>query len=75
MENLIGKYIKHKRKELRLTQKDLAEKSGVGIRFIRELEAGKQTVMLNKVGQVLKLFGDVLYPVPGNKIENYIKNN
>ena len=45
------------RKQFGLTQVDLAEKSGVGLRFVRELEQGKQTLRLDKVNQVLALFG------------------
>ena len=59
---MIGDYIKQKRKLFRLTQIELADRTGVGIRFIRELENGKPTVQLNKVNQVLELFGETLYP-------------
>ena len=59
---MIGEYIKQKRKLFRLTQIELADRTGVGIRFIRELENGKLTVQLNKVNQVLELFGETLYP-------------
>ena len=59
---MIGEYIKQKRKLFRLTQIELADRTGVGIRFIRELEKGKPTVQLNKVNQVLELFGEALYP-------------
>ena len=59
---MIGEYIKQKRKLFRLTQIELAYRTGVGIRFIRELENGKPTVQLNKVNQVLELFGETLYP-------------
>ena len=59
---MIGEYIKQKRKLFRLTQIELADRTGVGIRFIRELENGKPTVQLNKVNQVLELFGEILYP-------------
>ena len=45
------------RKEHNLTQVELSEKSGVGLRFVRELEQGKQTLRLDKVNQVLNLFG------------------
>jgi hypothetical protein len=38
----------------------LAERAGVGLRFVRELEQGKQTVQLDKVNQVLALFGGEL---------------
>lgn len=52
------------RKKYNLTQIDLSEKSGVGLRFIRELEQGKQTLRLDKVNQVLNLFGLERGPVP-----------
>lgn len=54
--NLAG-FIKNKRKSVKLTQPELAEKAGVGLRFIRELEQGKETLRLDKVNQVLQLFG------------------
>ncbi|MFA6592435.1 MAG: helix-turn-helix transcriptional regulator [Bacteroidales bacterium] len=50
-------YVKLMRKEHGLTQVDLSEKSGVGLRFVRELEQGKETLRLDKVNQVLSLFG------------------
>lgn len=50
-----------------LTQIDLAEKSGVGLRFVRELEQGKPTLRLDKVNQVLALFGHEVGAVPVNK--------
>ncbi|MEG2061214.1 MAG: helix-turn-helix domain-containing protein, partial [Alistipes sp.] len=48
-------YVKQMRKEHSLTQIGLSEKSGVGLRFVRELEQGKQTLRLDKVNQVLNL--------------------
>lgn len=61
--NPIASFVKEKRKKLNLTQIELAEKAGVGIRFIRELEQGKETLQLNKVNQVLQLFGNEAGPV------------
>lgn len=58
----IGAYIKDKRKLYGLTQVELAERSGVGARFVKDLEAGKETVQVNKVNQVLRLFGEELFP-------------
>lgn len=58
----IGEHIREKRKTFGLTQVELAERSGVGIRFVRELENGKSTVQLDKVNQVLRLFGEELQP-------------
>lgn len=56
----IAAFIKEKRKKLKLTQPELAERAGVGLRFVRELEQGKQSVRLDKVNQVLDLFGSEL---------------
>lgn len=53
-------FIKGKRKQLKLTQPDLAERAGVGLRFVRELEQGKESVRMDKVNQVLALFGSEL---------------
>ncbi len=63
----LSKYIKEKRKEYGLTQVDLSQKSGVGLRFVRELEQGKETLRLDKVNQVLALFGAEM--IPSKKIE------
>jgi len=57
MDTSLAGFIKEKRKRLRLTQPELAERAGVGLRFVRELEQGKQSVRLDKVNQVLALFG------------------
>jgi len=57
-------FIKERRKLLNLTQQDLADKAGVGIRFIRDMEQGKITLRMDKVNQVLNLFGQELGPVP-----------
>ncbi|MFA7175092.1 MAG: helix-turn-helix transcriptional regulator [Kiritimatiellia bacterium] len=56
-------FIKERRKTLGLTQHDLADRAGVGLRFIRELEQGKQSLRLDKVNQVLMLFGRRMEPV------------
>lgn len=64
----LSKYVKARRKEFGLTQVDLSQKSGVGLRFVRELEQGKETLRLDKVNQVLALFGSEMQP--GKKIES-----
>lgn len=60
----LSKYVKSMRKQYNLTQVELSEKSGVGLRFVRELEQGKQTLRLDKVNQVLNLFGTEVGVVP-----------
>ena len=59
----IGEYIKQERKKAGLTQEEFAMRSGLGIRFVRELEQGKETVRLDIVNQALAMFG--MEAVPG----------
>lgn len=59
----LAEFIKSKRNNAKLTQPELAGKAGVGLRFIRDLEQGKSTLRLDKVNQVLQLFGHELGPV------------
>ena len=60
----LAQWVKAKRKLVKLTQPELAAKAGVGLRFVRELEQGKESLRLDKVNQVLQLFGYELGPVP-----------
>ena len=64
MDMSVSSFVKERRKQLNLTQTDLAEKSGVGLRFVRELEQGKQTLRMDKINQVLALFGHEVGAVP-----------
>jgi len=57
MNTSLSDFVKEKRKQLNLTQLELAERAGVGLRFVRELEQGKESLRLDKVNQVLALFG------------------
>ena len=63
----LSDFLKDKRKKLNLTQHQLAQKAGVGLRFVRDLEQGKTTLRMDKVNQVLKLFGQELGPQPINR--------
>jgi y4mF family transcriptional regulator len=54
---VLSNFVKEKRNAAKLTQPELAAKAGVGLRFLRELEGGKETLRLDKVNQVLALFG------------------
>ncbi len=56
-------FIKERRRAMGLTQKDLADRAGVGLRFVRDLEQGKNSLRLDKVNQVLALFGRRMEPV------------
>ena len=64
----LNKFVQLKRKSLKMTQKEMSEKSGVGIRFIRELERGKETLKMDKINQVLDLFGFELGPIESVKV-------
>ena len=66
----LSEYVKLMRKEHGLTQVDLSEKSGVGLRFVRELEQGKETLRLDKVNQALNLFGAKVGVVAMDKSSN-----
>ena len=63
MANVIADFVKEKRRQYGMTQVDLADKSGVGLRFVRDLEQGKPTLRMDKVNQVLALFGRQAGPV------------
>jgi y4mF family transcriptional regulator len=62
MSDPLSNFIKQRRRSLALTQEALASRSGVGLRFIRELEQGKPSLRLDKVNQVLALFGHRMEP-------------
>jgi y4mF family transcriptional regulator len=66
MKQNIGPYahfLKQKRKELTMTQEVLAQKAGVGLRFIRDVEQGKKTIRMDRLNMVLALFGYCAGPV------------
>jgi y4mF family transcriptional regulator len=61
--NTLTEFVKTRRKQLKLTQEELALKAGVALTVIRKIEQGKENLSLSKVNQVLKMFGHVLGPV------------
>ncbi len=63
--SILSEFIKTERKKAGLTQEEFAIRSGLGLRFVRELERGKETVRLDKVNQALAMFG--MEAVPGKK--------
>jgi y4mF family transcriptional regulator len=58
-----SEFLKAKRSELKLNQLELSKKAGVGLRFIRDIEQGKKTIRLDKLNQVLSLFGSEAGPM------------
>ena len=67
--NNISVIVKSLRKQYNMTQEDLALKSGVGLRFVRDLEQGKETLRLDKVNQMLEFFNYTMSPTPIVKTE------
>ena len=63
-ENTIAQFVRDRRKKENLTQVELSDFTGVGLRFVRELEQGKPNVMTDKVNQILLFFGHTLTPTP-----------
>lgn len=69
-KNKVAEFIKIRRRQVGITQLELAEKSGVGLRFIRDLEQGKKTIRMDKANQVLYMFGHELAPAKIEQDEN-----
>lgn len=64
--NPVAEYVRKQRKASKMTQIELADLTGVGLRFVRDLEQGKPNLMTDKVNQVLQFFGATLKPQPIN---------
>lgn len=58
----LPKFVKDRRKKLKLTQVEFAERAGVGLTVIRKIEQGKDNISMAKVNQVLLMFGHILQP-------------
>ena len=72
--SIIGEYVKTERKKAGLSQEDFAMRSGLGLRFVRELEQGKETVRMDKVNQALAMFGMEAVPGEMNRSRFFIEN-
>ena len=59
----LATFVKEKRNEVNLTQEAFADRAGVALTVIRKIEQGKENLNLEKVNQVLKMFGHTLAPV------------
>ncbi|NGM67378.1 type II toxin-antitoxin system Y4mF family antitoxin [Sphingobacterium sp. SGR-19] len=64
----LADFVKQKRKEVNLTQEEFAERAGVALTVIRKIEQGKENLNLEKVNQVLKMFGHTLAPVNAREL-------
>lgn len=68
----LAKFVKQKRKEVKLTQKEFAERTGVALTVIRKIEQGKDNMNMGKVNLVLAMFGHELSAVNTRELH---KNN
>ncbi len=61
-------FLKQQRKQSNMAQEDLAAKAGVGLRLVREIEQGKTSMRMDKVNQILALFGaELTVTLKGNR--------
>jgi y4mF family transcriptional regulator len=65
----LANFVKERRKEVNLTQEEFAERSGVALTVIRKIEQGKTNLNMDKVNQVLQMFGHTLVPVNSKEID------
>ena len=65
--NTISKFLKDERKKAGLTQEEFAMRSGLGLRFVRDLEQGKETCRMDKINQALNKLG---YELVHGRIKN-----
>ena len=65
----LSEFVKERRKEVNLTQEEFAERAGVALTVVRKIEQGKTNLNLEKVDQVLKMFGHKLIPISLKDLE------
>ena len=65
----VSEFVKERRKEVRLTQEEFAERAGVALTVVRKIEQGKTNLNMDKVNLVLRMFGHELVPVKSKEID------
>lgn len=66
--NQLSEFLKERRKEVNLTQKEFAERAGVALTVVRKIEQGKTNLNMDKVNLVLRMFGYELAPVNSREL-------
>lgn len=64
----LAEFVKERRREVKLTQEEFAERAGVALTVIRKIEQGKGNLNMDKVNLVLKMFGHELAPVNSKEL-------
>ncbi len=67
--NSLAEFVKQRRKEVNLTQEEFADRAGVALTVVRKIEQGKSNLNLDKVNQVLAMFGHELAPVNSKDLD------
>ena len=66
----VSAFVKERRKEVNLTQKEFAERAGVALTVVRKIEQGKTNLNMDKVNLILSMFGHALAAVPSKELRN-----
>lgn len=69
---MLKQFVKERRKEVNLTQEEFADRAGVALTVIRKIEQGKTNLNLQKVNQVLKMFGHTLVPISEKELNKHL---
>jgi y4mF family transcriptional regulator len=64
----LANFVKARRKEVKLTQEEFAERTGVALTVIRKIEQGQTNLNMDKVNLVLRMFGHELAPVNSKEL-------
>jgi len=64
----LAEFVKERRKEVNLTQKEFADRAGVALTVIRKIEQGKTNLNMDKVNLVLRMFGHELVPINSKEL-------
>lgn len=67
--NNLSEFVKARRKEVNLTQREFAERTGVALTVVRKIEQGKTNLNMDKVNLILSMFGHTLAAVPTKELE------
>jgi y4mF family transcriptional regulator len=70
----LAAFVKERRKQVNLTQTEFAERAGVALTVLRKIEQGKTNVNVDKVNQVLAMFGHELAPVSFRDLDHHSKD-
>lgn len=59
----LSEFVKARRKEVNLTQREFADRAGIALTVVRKIEQGKTNLNMDKVNIVLLMFGHTLKPM------------